>query len=162
MIRRGHALSKKIAIFISIAFAILAVVNGLVIYWNFSDILMREIMANYLRDEMLEYEALPWLFTYWESHYADMDIPANALSDEDWLSRHSDYLTTDLKGVSEAEAASLQDGKQQEFAEICYVRIAVLFQAVTRRDSAQEVECAMFLKNKEIFDFFDLNFHTSS
>ncbi len=141
-------------------FVTAALLNAAQINRNYSSIFMDKLqddtksMTDYVRDELCEYKALPWLFSYWEENYAGMDIPVNGLEDENWIERHQNYYYYRVKTVTEAEALSMPEAEQKEFAETCYMKMAVFFDHLKQKFNMVGLYCSSYKGNNESFALF--------
>lgn len=113
-----------------------------------------QLMIDYVRDELYEYKALPWLMSYWETNYADMDIPLGAMDDEGWRKRHSRYLGSDIEHITGEEAEALLADEKKEFAEVCYVRCAEIFYEVKSGFDLYGITCTLYTGGKDAFVYF--------
>lgn len=111
-------------------------------------------IANYLRTDIESYEAFPWLFDYWSLNYDSMNIPLDALSNEEWINGHSDFDGVNIREVSVRDISGMSADLQREYAELCYVRIAYVFNDIADDFRVADVNCSLITGKGISFAYF--------
>ena len=159
--KKSRSLLFTVGFIIIIVFLIATYVNSTQIRKNYTGLELSRVqgetkqMTDYVRDELYAYEALPWLFSYWEKNHADMDIPVDGLLDEAWQSRHKRYIDFRVKSISSEEVAALPLEEQREFAEVCYLKCADFFDRLKREFDMTAIHCTAYTGDGESFVFFN-------
>lgn len=85
----------------------------------------------YVDGELHEFDALPWLFHYWEEHILEM-----GKTDEDTLSKPMAEILAktgheNCRQITTAEAEDMSNDEQAVFAEFCYNEMARVFRKLS-------------------------------
>mgnify|MGYP007070225329 CR=1 FL=1 len=141
-------------------FVLSSVLNAVQIYESYTVLQMRKMqeqtkeMTDYVGNELMSYKAVSWLFTYWENHYDEMDIPLDALTNEKWISDHSDYYSLSVKNMSAGDIQLLPENEQKKIAETCYILNAAFFDRLKREYNLVDINCTLYHEGEEAFAFF--------
>lgn len=160
MKRNKRSLFLTVGLFLLVSFALTIILNTRAVSGIYSARQLEKMQAqakketDYVRDELCDYEALPWLLTYWEENYDKMDIPRGALSDALWVELHQPFFGADNKSFSVERAEHLSAEGKKRFAEVCYMELAGLFDDVLQDFSMIALTCTMYQGNEESFTYF--------
>ncbi len=131
---------------------------GVQIERSFSSLTMEKMRkmgksnTGFLMHAMQEYKSLPWLFDYWQSNGASLDVPVGGTQAPGWSERAKKYY--DAKNITTEEAEALSGREQKDFAEYCYLMMAKMFDDIKNEYNLTDLTCTYIRQDPDPFIFF--------
>ena len=142
-------------------FSITLVLNGIFIYYihnrNYTYIIRWRMQAVLfqIKENLAEYDALPWLLNYWKTKGSGMELPGDpgkrgTLLQKLLLSEE----TESLKKITDTQAKGFSPEEQKAFAEASYLSILPQFDSFKISFRLGELNCVALQDNGEAIPLF--------
>ena len=152
---------NQVGLIIIIMFALIAIVNGMLVYRTSSGlyILMLEAHIGQIMQDtragMESYKSLEWLLDYWQDHYKEMYLSGDNVERNNAISKIlADRQLNKASDLTINQAKSLSENDQRLFAEFCYLDIAALYSSNSNNFELSSLYCVNMEDKELAFPFF--------